>query len=156
MTGLQFLSLGCSGNSKLQPYFADVLAAVDADAFVFDGFSNPSAQLIKERLFPFIEKIQAAHPGVPLIFQKTIWRESRSFSLAAEKNEAAKMAMADSLMKIACKKYKDVYWITNTDASMKSHDSSVDGVHPTNHGYTLWAESVRKPIVKILKKYGIK
>ena len=156
MTGLQFLSLGCSGNSKLQPYFADVLAAVDADAFVFDGFSNPSADLIKERLFPFIEKIQAAHPGVPLIFQKTIWRESRSFSLAAEKNEAAKMAMADSLMKIACKKYKDVYWITNTDASMKSHDSSVDGVHPTNHGYTLWAESVRKPIVKILKKYGIK
>lgn len=156
MTGLQFLSLGCSGNSKLQPYFADVLAAVDADAFVFDAFSNPSAAMIKERLFPFIEKIQAAHPGVPLIFMKTAMRESRNFSLSAEKNEAAKMAMADSLMKIACKKYKDVYWVTSTDVTTKSHDTSVDGVHPTNYGYTLWAESVRKPIVKILKKYGIR
>ena len=24
------------------------------------------------------------------------------------------------------------------------------------NGYTLWAESIRKPIVKILKKYGIR
>ncbi len=59
-TGLQFLSLGCSGNCKMQPYFADVLCDVKADAFVFDAFSNPDAEMIEERLFPFIEKLQAA------------------------------------------------------------------------------------------------
>ena len=156
MTGIQFLSLGCSGNSKLQPYFADVLAATDADAFVFDAFSNPSVEQIKERLFPFIEKVQAAHPGVPLIFQKTIRRESRNFNVASERFEAERMQVADSLMRIACRKYKDVYWVDCTNASVKSHDTSVDGIHPTNYGYTLWAESVRKPITRILKKYGIR
>ena len=156
MTGIQFLSLGCSGNSKLQSYFADVLAATDADAFVFDAFSNPSVEQIKERLFPFIEKIQAAHPGVPLIFQKTIRRESRNFSVTSEQFEAERMHVADSLMRIACKKYKEVYWVDCTNASAKSHDTSVDGIHPTNYGYTLWAESVKKPILKILKKYGIR
>ena len=50
------------------------------------------------------------------------------------------------------KKYKDVYWVDCTNASAKSHDTSVDGIHPTNYGYTLWAESVKKPILKILKK----
>ena len=43
-TGLYFCSIACSGNCKLQPYFADFLADVaDADAFVFDRFSNPAA-----------------------------------------------------------------------------------------------------------------
>ena len=34
-TGIQFLSLGCSGNCKMQPYFADVLCDADVDALVF-------------------------------------------------------------------------------------------------------------------------
>ena len=156
MTGLQFLSLGCSGNCKLQSYFADVLCAADVDALVFDGFSNPEAPMIEERLFPFIEKIQKAHPGVPLIFQHTIYREYRNFNTDRDHNETIKAAMADSLMKIAVKKYKDVYYVTTTCATSKDHEATVDGIHPSDYGYTLWAKSIEKPIKKILKKYGIK
>ena len=155
MTGLQILSLGCSGNCKMQPYFADVLCDADVDAFIFDSFSNPDAKMIEERLFPFIEKIQAAHPGKPLIFQQTIYRESRNFCLSSEAKESSKQAMAEKLMKEAVKKYKDVYFI-QTNAADKIHSTSVDGIHPSDYGYTLWAESIRKPIVKILKKYGIR
>ena len=44
-TGLYFCSIACSGNCKLQPYFADYLADVkDADAMVFDAFSNPGGR----------------------------------------------------------------------------------------------------------------
>ena len=155
MTGLQLLSLGCSGNCKMQPYFADVLCDADVDAFIFDCFSNPDAKMIEERLFPFIEKIQAAHPGKPLIFQQTIYRESRNFSLSAADKESKKQAMAEKLMKEAVKKYKDVYFI-QTNATDEMHSTSVDGIHPSDYGYTLWAQSIRKPIVRILKKYGIK
>ena len=155
MTGLQLLSLGCSGNCKMQPYFADVLCDAEVDAFIFDCFSNPDAKMIEERLFPFIEKIQAAHPGKPLIFQQTIYREGRNFSRSVDEKEGAKQAMAEKLMKEAVKKYKDVYFI-QTNATDQMHSTSVDGIHPSDHGYTLWAESIRKPVVKILKKYGIR
>lgn len=155
-TGIQLLSLGCSGNCKLQDYFCTALCGVkDVDAFIFDSFSNPSPKEMKERLFPFIEKLQAAHPGVPLIFQRTIYRENREFSLSKNKGEADKMATADSLMAIAVKKYKDVYYIY-PNASAPDHNATVDGVHPSNYGYTLWAKSIEKPVLRILKKYGIK
>ena len=154
-TGLQMLSLGCSGNSKLQPYFAAVLRDADVDAFLFDSFSNPTPKEMKERLFNFIETIQAAHPGKPLIFQRTIYRESRNFCLSAADKESKKQAMAEKLMKEAVKKYDDVYFI-QTNATDQMHSTSVDGVHPSDYGYTLWAESIRKPILKILKKYGIR
>ena len=111
--------------------------------------------MIEERLFPFIERIQAAHPGKPLIFQQTIYRESRNFCLSASAKESGKQAMADKLMKEAVKKYKDVYFI-RTNATNEIHSTSVDGIHPSDYGYTLWAESIRKPVVRILKKYGIK
>ena len=154
-TGIQMLPLGCSGNCKMQPYFADVLADVDADAFVFDAFSNPNAKMIEERLFPFIERLQAAHPGKPLIFQQTIRREKRNFDTKVEANEAAKQHMADSLMKIAVRRYKDVYYI-RPNASFPLQESSVDGIHPDDYGYYLWSRSIEQPLKKILRKYGIR
>lgn len=154
-TGLQFLSLGCSGNCKMQPYFGEVLCDADVDAIVFDSFSNPNAQMIEERLFPFIEQIQKAHPDIPLIFQQTIYRERRNFDHSTDNNERAKQEMAAKLMKEACKKYKNVYFI-QTNATDELHETSVDGTHPGDYGYTLWAKSIEKPLLKILKKYGIK
>ena len=155
-TGLGLLSLGVSGNSKLQPQFAELLAAADAEAFVFDSFSNPTAAMMRERLFPFIETIRAAHPGKPLIFLRSIYREKRNFDTTVAKSEAEKWATADSLMRIAVKRYPDVYYIDCTNATDSRHDSSVDGVHPGDHGYTLWMESIRRPLLRILKKYGIR
>ena len=154
-TGLQLLSLGCSGNSKLQDYFAAALAEADVEAFLFDSFSNPNPTQMRERLFPFIETIQAAHPGKPLIFQRTIWREGRNFCESVDRSEVDKMHTADSLMAIACARYKDVYYI-RPNACTDKHDASIDGTHPSNHGYRLWAESIEKPVRRILRKYGIR
>ena len=155
-TGIQLLPLGCSGNCKLQSYFAACLKDADVEAFVFDTFSNPSVDMIRERLFPFIEAIQEVKPDIPLIFQKTIYREKRNFNQKVMKDEAYRMEVADSMMRIACRKYRNVYWVTSTNATAKNHETSVDGTHPGDYGYTLWAESITKPILKILRKYGIK
>lgn len=154
-TGLGFLSLGCGGNSRLQPYFADVLCDARVDAFLFDTFSNSSPGQIRERLFPFIEKVKEAHPGKPLIFQRTIRRESRNFDAKARAWEETRAAVADSMMTIALKKYKDVYFIT-PDATSDDNNATVDGVHPDNYGYKLWAESIERQLFRILKRYGMR
>ena len=154
-TGIQLLSLGCSGNCKLQPYFADMLCDAEVDAFLFDSFSNPTPEEVIERLFPFIEKIQAAHPGIPLIFQQTIYRERRNFNNDVEKSENAKQERAEEMMKEACKKYKDVYFIRPC-ATSKDHETSVDGVHPSDEGYRLWSLSIEKQVLRILKRYNLK
>ena len=154
-TGLQFLSLGCSGNCKMQPYFGEVLCDAEVDALVFDAFSNPGADMIEERLFQFIEQLQKAHPDIPLIFQQTIDRERRNFDLATDEKEGQKQETAARLMKEACRKYDNVYFI-QTNAADALEETSVDGTHPGDYGYTLWAKSIEKPLLKILKKYGIR
>ena len=157
-TGLQVLAFGMSGNCKMQPYFADVLEDVEADAYVFDAFSNPDYKMIQERLQPFIDRMIAAHPGKPLIFQQTIYRESRNFNLYNDAYEQAKQDMASSEFDRLLKdpKYKDVYFIQTNACEKGRHEYSVDGTHPDDHGYYLWARSIEKPILTILAKYGIK
>lgn len=153
-TGYNFINMGMSGNSRLQDYYARAIAeAKDVDAFVFDAFSNPSAQQIRERLFPFIDIFVNSHPGKPLVFLKTVYREGRRFNAAAERKEGEKMAVADSMIHIAVKRYDNVYWIDCTSASDGSGEWTTDGVHPDDYGYTLFAESMRKRLVRILKKY---
>ncbi len=155
-TGLQVIPLGFSGNCKMQPYFADVLEDVEADAYVFDPFSNPNIPMIRERLLPFIDRMVKAHPGKPIIIQRTIYWERENFNTESQAEFGGRRALSDSLMQIACKQYKDVYYIKPDAALHNGESSTADGVHPNDNGYSLWEASIEKPILKILKKYGIK
>ena len=152
-TGLQPIPLGFSGNCKMQPYFADVLEEVEADAYVFDLFSNPDIPMIKERLRPFIDRMVKAHPGKPLIVQRTIYWEMENFDTGAQKEFGGRRALSDSLMAEICKEYKDVYYIKPDAALHNGESSTADGVHPNDNGYSLWERSIEKPILKILRKY---
>lgn len=154
-TGLCVLDFATSGNCKMQPQMLNVLKDVEADAFVFDSFSNPTPEEIEERLFPFIEAMQAAHPGVPLIFQQTIWRSGEEFDQKVLASQNAVRETAERLMNEAVKKYKDVYFI-HPNARPKEYVAQVDGIHPDNYGYYCWEKSIEKPLLKILKKYGIR
>lgn len=155
-TGFQIVSLATSGRCLMQPYMLDLLVEVEADAFLFDTFSNPDASLIRERLIPFIDRLIAAHPNTPLIFQRTIYRERRSFDTLLDAKELAKKEAVEELFAriLADPKYKDVYLITPN--ASEAHETSVDGTHPNNYGYTLWARSIEAPVRDILNKYGIK
>lgn len=154
-TGLHFVSMAASGCSKLQPSFAKVFAECDAEALVIDAFSNGSDKTIRENLFPFIETVQAARPGMPIIFLETITFAKETFNQNQKRWNDRKRAAADEMMKAALKKYKDVYYIP-TSAEDEYMDTTCDGVHPSDLGYKLWMLSMKDPIMKILSKYGIR
>ncbi len=155
-TGIYFCSIACSGNSKLQPYFANYLSDVkDADAFVFDGFSNPQAPMIEERLIPFIARLRAAVPGKPLIFVQTIYRERRNFDQRTDAIESAKMETARRIMAQAVKQFSDVYFIDSPALTGSDHVTSADGTHPSDLGYWRWAQNLQPELLKIFRKYGI-
>lgn len=155
-TGLNFCSIACSGNSKLQPYFADYLADVtDADAMVFDAFSNPDAEMIRERLIPFIEIIRSKQPSTPLIFVQTIYRERGNFDLKCRRRERSKQQAAREMMALAMERFEHVYFIDKPDLTGSDHVTSADGTHPSDLGYWRWAQNLQPELLKIFKTYGI-
>lgn len=155
-TGLGVINLGVSGNSKLQPSFAEILADSEADAFVFDAFSNPRPEEVMERFAPFVARLREAHPGKPLIFIQTIFRENGNFDLRKREYEESKRETARMVVTQAMETDPDIYFIEADDPTGTDHISSADGVHPSDLGYYRWARAIEPPIVSILSKYGIK
>ena len=155
--GFYCFNLGFSGKSKLQEEYARYLADIeDVDAFIFDAFSNPSAEIIGENFDRFVDMIREAHPNVPLIFMQTERRESRNFDTWREEFEAEKQAAAEEEMRERMKMDKHIYFIPSDDFLGDEHIATSDGSHPTDLGFTYMLESISPKILKILKKYGIR
>jgi len=155
-TGFEFVNLGASGQCKMEQFFAHVAAACEADAFLFDSFSNPSAQQIEERLEPFVATIRAAHPTTPLIFLQTEVRESRNFNDKIRKFEDDKRAASEAGMQRLLTQDKNIYFLNPGMPLGDDHDATVDGVHPSDLGHGRILEVIRPQIVKILKKHDIR
>lgn len=155
-TGFYCCNLGFSGSSKLEREYAQYLADAEADAFIFDSFSNPSAKEIRERFNEFVDIIRAAHPEKPLIFMQTERRETRNFSTKIEAFESEKQKAAEEMVRERMKTDKHIYFIDSEGFLGDEHIATTDGCHPTDLGFTYMLDVISPKILKILKKYGIK
>lgn len=154
--GFEFTNFGFSGECKLQPEFAKIIAETEADAYMFDAFSNPSAKEIRERLEPFIKTITEAHPDKPFIFLQTHMREDTLFDEKWLSFNLERRATVRELMPQMAKKYKNVYFLDAENVTSDDYDGTIDGAHPSDLGFTQFINKYQKRVQKILKKYGIK
>lgn len=150
-TGWYCPNMGFSGKSKLDRSYAEFLATVTADAFVFDAFSNPDATMIYERFDAFVDIIRAAHPDTPLIFLNTERRETRNFSRTKEAFESAKQAAAREVVRKRMKTDRNMYFIDCTDFLGSDSIATADGTHPTDLGFSRMLVAIERPLRKLLK-----
>ena len=155
--GLYTCNLGFSGMCKLQKEYAYYLADIkEVDAFIFDTFSNPQADVINEKFDEFVDIVRAAHPDVPMIFLQTERRETRNFNVKREASEAEKQKVAEAVVRNRMKTDKHMYFISSEGFLGTEHIATADGTHPTDLGFTHMLEIISPKIKKILKKYGIR
>ena len=155
-TGIDFVNLGFSGNCKLQPQFARLIADSEADAYLFDAFSNPSVKEIETRVADFVRTVAEAHPDKPMIFLQTTIRDEATFDTKWAKFNDERRATVRRMMTELAKRYDNVYFLDSDTITGTDHEATVDGAHPTDMGFDRFIDTWLPKIEKILKKYGIK
>ncbi len=151
--GLYCLNMGFSGQAKLQECWARAAAGMDADAFVFDQFSNPSAKEINDYFDKFVDIIREFHPRTPLIFVQTIRREKRNFNQDADSYEAAKQKAGEEKVRARMKTDKNIFFIPSDGFLGDDSLGTSDGTHPTDVGFSRMLEKLTPELNKILRKY---
>ena len=152
--GIDFVNFGFAGLCMMQTEFLEILKSCEADAFLFDTFSNPSAKVIEARLPKFVEGLVKAHPGKPLIFMQSAIPLETCVDPGKQAKRKLRFDTAARIMKVLQKQYKDVYFLDVPNVTGK--DGSVDNTHPNDLGFHRFVEAYQPKIAKILKKYGIK
>ncbi len=154
-TGYYCMNLGFSGDSKLQEEYARYLAEVDADAFVFDAFSNPSPEEISARFDKFVDIVREAHLETPLIFLQTEWREKRRFNTKIDSLEAEKQRVAYQKVMSRRKSDKNIWFVDSKGYLGNDGLGTADGVHPTDLGFTRWVDKMYPQLKKIFRHYSL-
>lgn len=152
----EMANIGLSGQCKLDNYFANIVCENNADAFIFDTFSNSTEEIINERVYNFVKRVATAHPDKPMIFLQTIKRDIGYFDLGARKRNDKQRAAAEKWMKSLCKEFKNVYFINPGIILGDNHEGTVDGTHLNDLGVQCTMDYLLPKLKKILKKYGIK
>lgn len=149
-------NIGVGGKCKLDDYFINIVCATEADAYIFDTFSNPTGQQVEERLYNFVKRIVEAHPDKPMIFLQTLKYDKTRFDLDYRKfSEGQRGAAVKGMAKI-CKEFKNVYFVDPALYVGEDGEGTSDGIHLNDLGTQRTLDVVMPKVRKILKRYGIK
>jgi hypothetical protein len=147
------INLGFSGNGKMEPEMAGLLAELDPSVYVLDCLPNMVADEIKERVEPFVHKLRTAHPNTPIVLVEDRTLQD-SFLIAGRmeyyhlKDRAELKAAYERLEASGVKK---LYYIPGEHLFGDDGEGSVDASHPTDLGFMRQADIFAKVLEPLLK-----
>ena len=151
-SGYNFINLGLSGNGKMEKEVAEMLADIDADAFILDCIPNPSPKEITDRTVDFVMTLHQKHPDTPIIVIQTLIRETGNFNRKARENvKRQNEAIAEQVEVLRKKNVKNLYFIKEDQFLGTDHEGTVDGTHPNDLGFDRMLKKYKPAISKILK-----
>lgn len=147
------INLGFSGNGKMEPEMADLLAELDPSIYIIDCLPNMVADEIKARVEPFVKKLRAAHPAVPIVLVEDRTLQGAFLTQGQLewyhlKDRAELKAAFDRLKSTGD---KNLYYIEGEHLFGDDGEGSTDGSHPNDLGFTRQAEIFAKTLEPLLR-----
>lgn len=146
------INLGFSGNGKMEPELAELLAELDPAVYVLDCLPNMVGREVAERVVPFVRRLRAAHPSTPIVLV-----EDRTYAnafLVPEKqsrHQESRRALKDAWRQLKREGVRHLYYLPGDSLMGRDGEGTVDGSHPTDLGFMRQAEAFAKVLRPLLK-----
>jgi len=147
------INLGFSGNGRMEPEMANLLAELDPSVYVLDCLPNMNGQTIAERVAPFVERLRRAHPKTPILLV-----EDRTYSDAffipsrRQRNTENRRELRRMYSRLKSEGIKHLHYLSGKRLLGDDRDNlaTVDGSHPTDLGFMRQANAFYKVLRPIL------
>jgi hypothetical protein len=150
--GVPVINLGFSGNGKMEPEVAGLLAELDPAVYVLDALPNCAAEEVAERTEPLVKTLREAHPDTPIVlvedrtYADSYWNPSR-----LERNLSSRKEYRAAYERLVKAGVKGLTYVEGNQLLREDGEDTVDGSHPTDLGFMRYAD-VLAPIIKPLLK----
>lgn len=142
------VNLGFSGNGRLDPEVAEIMAKHDAGLYIMDMLPNCTSDLINEKIGRFYSILRKAHPDTPiLLVENPIFPPTRFDSDMRKKINEKNATLAKFYKKLRASGDKNVYLVSSAGMIGKDNEGTVDGIHFTDLGFERCADYMT-PIIK--------
>jgi lysophospholipase L1-like esterase len=143
--GLTVINLGFSGNGRMETALADLLAEIDASVYVLDCLPNMSAAQVAERAEPFVRRLRAARPDVPVVFVDG--RPYTNAWLKPDGHEGKSQAYRAAFDRLTADGFKALSFVDGLSLFGDDGEGAVDGSHPTDLGMMRQAD-ILTPVLR--------
>jgi hypothetical protein len=147
------INLGFSGNGRMEPEIADLLAELDPSVYVLDCLPNMNGQMVGERVAPFVERLRRVRPETPILLV-----EDRTYSnaffvpLRRQRNEENRRELRRTYSRLRSEGVRHLHYLRGKRLLADDRDNlaTVDGSHPTDLGFMRQADAFYEVLRPIL------
>jgi lysophospholipase L1-like esterase len=134
----------------MEPALADLLAELDAAAYVLDTLPNMDRPLVKERAEEFTRSLCRARPGVPVVMVEdrpltNLWIKPGGLAYQEEKWREFRAIFE----KLRGEGLSQLSYVAGRHLLGDDNEASFDSVHPTDLGYLRMADTL-EPVLRAL------
>lgn len=148
-----FINLGFSGNCRMEPEMAALLAELDPSVYFIDCLPNiATGEDVGQKTPNLVQTLRRAHPLTPIVLVENIlypdiFIEDKKRATMDSKN-AALRKVYNNLRQAGI---KNLYYIPAANLIGADGEGTIDGVHPTDTGFERMAAAFEPVLRKILK-----
>lgn len=146
------INLGFSGNGKMEPEMADLLAELDPAVYSLDCLPNMTAAEVTERVEPFVRTLRKAHPKTPiLLVEDRSYTDSFLVSSKRQRNLESRTALRAAYERLLAAGTQGLHYLPGEDLLGDDGEGTVDSSHPTDLGFMRQSDAFRPVLEKILR-----
>lgn len=145
------INLGFSGNGKMEPEMADLLAELDPAVYLLDCLPNTTATEVTERVEPLVRTLRKAHPKTPIVLvEDRSYTDSFLVTSKRQRNLDSRAALRAAYNRLLAAGTQDLHYLPGEDLLGDDGEGTVDSSHPTDLGFMRQATAFRPVLEAIL------
>lgn len=144
----EFINLGFSGNGRLDPEIAALMADTPASLFILDHMGNCTADML-DRLEPFVEILRSKQPETPILLLGNHHYTYERYDLKTQADSKEKKERLEAIYNKLRENDKNIYYLPADDLIGLDEEGTVDGTHQTDLGFLRMATSIQ-PLLESL------
>ena len=147
---VECINFGFSGNGRMEKPLAELISGIDALFYVLDGTNNMTPEQIHENAIPLVEIIREKHPGTQIVFVEGLLNDKSYLDQKTRDAENAKnIALKKEFDEMKNRGFRNIYYIEQSGGKGTDFESTVDGVHLTDLGFSRYADFLLKEFRRI-------
>lgn len=145
------LNLGFSGQGKMEPELAELLAELDPAVYVLDCLPNMGASQVSERVEPFIRILRAARPTTPIVLVEDRTMQDAFLVTGRQAyHDANRAALKSAFERLKDSGVEQLYYIEGENLFGADGEGSADGSHPNDLGFMRQAAIFEETLAPLL------
>jgi lysophospholipase L1-like esterase len=151
------INLGFSGNGRMEPEMATLLAELGPAVFVRDCLPNITAAEVTERMEPFVRTLRKVHPETPIVMaEDRLYTNGTVLPGPRKRNAESHAALKTAYDHLLADGIKGLYYLPGAAQLGDDGEGTVDGSHPTDLGFQRMADAFAPVLTEALKQASVR